>query len=367
MSFPQQPPSSWGQPGANQPTWGSHAQSQWASGGWQQPSQPAPYGFPQPTPYGTGRPAGPAGPAPASSRRSPLAAVLLVLLGLVGAAIVTLVVVGLVNSGNGNVRYVNQDYTPPPANLNPDPLPKPANLADAVTLTQQNPLYRQKMPAPVRCDLKPLDYATATDKQIEDHMNVLAGCLVGAWVVPVEAAGYTMPRPSVTVYQGSSGLKTPCGELPDRNAVYCGANQQIYYANDLNTALPALQSSRFGPEMVMAHEFGHAVQGRTGISTSRAALMQAAATDAEAYELNRRLEAQADCFSGLFIRSASRALGIEQKDVTDFEAILQAIGGSKPGKTHPMGTSRVYWGTMGMSTDDIGRCNTYTADPATVR
>src|SRR5699024_4739676 len=239
-----------------------------------------------------------------------------------------------------------------------------ATLSEAETWTTENPIYQQTMPTPVACDATPIDYASVSDADLEAHMNTVVGCLTGAWVGPMEAAGYQMPRPSVTVY--ASETETPCGELPMQNAVYCGNNQQIYFANDLVPSSPTLQQSRYGGELVVAHEFGHAVQGRSGILISKYALQENADSESDGYQVSRRNEAQADCFGALFLRSASRALGIEQGDVSELEAISRALGGNKPGRTHPSGGSRLYWTQMGLSTDQIGKCNTYTASPETV-
>lgn len=341
-----QPPQQWGPP-SSQPSYGPQG-----SGPQQQPQHPAQR-------PGTGRPAGPSGP----KKRNPLAMVLLGMVALVAVGIAALVVIGVVNGG-GEVRYVNEDWTAPPPDLNPPPLPQPETYDEAEQWTTNNAVYQQVMPTPVACDATPLDYESASNDELEAHMNTIVGCLTGAWVGPLEAAGFQMPRPSVTVY--SSATKTPCGELPMTNAVYCGANQQIYFADDLVPAMPTLQQSRYGGELVVAHEFAHAVQARTGILISEKALQQKAATEADAYLLNRRNEAQADCFGALFLRSASRALGIEQSDVGALEKIAQGLGGNKPGRTHPSGGSRMYWTEMGLSTDQIGKCNTYTAPPETV-
>ena len=47
------------------------------------------------------------------------------------------------------------------------------------------------------------------------------------------------------------------------------ADQQIYWSNTLGSVLTPFQDSKYAGDYVMAHEFGHAIQGRTGILTSR--------------------------------------------------------------------------------------------------
>lgn len=306
------------------------------------------------------------GQPPAASGRRPLATVLLVMLGLVGASIVTLVIVGVLTSGLGGVRYANDDYTPPPPNLSPEDVPAPASLAQATEWTQQNPLYRQTMPEPLRCDLAPIDYPNSSPEAKGQYLNDFVACMMGGWDPVMQQAGFVMPRPSVIMYDPATNPKSKCGDLVSNNASYCALTQQLYVATDLEE-IPTVAAARRGADFVIAHELGHAIQGRAGIIMARMALMQQASSDVAAYTINRRLEAQADCFAGLYLRAASRSLGLTDEDVQQWQALAQQLGGNKPGKTHPSGPSRVYWTSMGLSTKDIGQCNTFVTPDETVR
>ena len=76
--------------------------------------------------------------------------------------------------------------------------------------------------------------------------------------------GLPAPRPPVTVY--TEPITTGCGSLDDVNAVYCAADQHIYYAKPLYKIFPAdQQKAPFVVEAVLAHEFGHTIQARSGI------------------------------------------------------------------------------------------------------
>ena len=66
----------------------------------------------------------------------------------------------------------------------------------------------------------------------------------------------------------------------------------------------------------MAHEFGHALQGRTGILISAHALGQESGGQGTELQYMRRLETQADCFSGMFVRAVSRSLGCSRRTWT---------------------------------------------------
>ena len=108
-------------------------------------------------------------------------------------------------------------------------------------------------------------------------------------------------------------LTTKCGRT-GVNAFYCTADQQVYYSNLLPQALPGeVRNNKWTADIVMAHEFGHAVQGRTGILVSGHALGQESGDEGTALRYMRRLETQADCFSGMFVRSVSLSLECNNK------------------------------------------------------
>ncbi|MFX4273744.1 neutral zinc metallopeptidase [Propionibacteriaceae bacterium Y1685] len=396
MTHPQQP--SWGPPGSGQPqqpqgqqAYGQQAYGQQGFGGQgfggqgfggqgfgqpgfgqsygqrygQAPQQPG--GFPAPggfQPAGQQRPGGfpqgPGGwgpPAPPKKKRSPLTYVLVGLITVTVIAIGALAVVAA--TGGVNTGYVNEDYTPPPPDANPPELPFPQTLDEANQWLTDNAIYGQSMPQPVKCELQPLP-ADADKATAEEHMNTFVGCLVGAWVTPVEGAGFLMPRPSVTVYEPGQTVTSACGELPSQNAVYCGADQRIYYATDLNGLTPALSAHKFGSDLVVAHEFGHAVQARTGILGARAGILgNTNPSEAEANLYTRRSEAQADCFATMAMRAAAQALGMTNAEQDSALTVFESIG-SKPGSSHPTPPTRERWAREGFGTEQIGDCNSWT-------
>jgi len=95
----------------------------------------------------------------------------------------------------------------------------------------------------------------------------------------------------------------------------------------LPQAIPSeLRSSRFIVEVIVAHEFGHAVQARTGILSAAHGLSDAATTTTDSNQWSRRTELQADCFAGLFIRSVSKSAGISQQDLDNIATLMVAFG-----------------------------------------
>jgi uncharacterized protein len=306
---------------------------------------------------------------PAPRRRSPLGLLLLVLIGLGVLALAGLMFTG-VTSEQSEMAYQNEDYQVPPPDQSPPPLPVPQTYEEAVGYITRNPFYDQTAPLPVRCDTQPINVATASDDELDEHFEGLMECLVRFWEPPVTSAGFVIVRPSVTIY--GSEITTKCGEA-GVNAFYCTADQQIYFSNQLGDGLAVVRRENWAADVVMAHEFGHAVQARTAILVSSQALGANSNDKSVELELSRRTETQADCFSGMFVRGVSQSLGVQQSDLEGIQETYVAVGddvlSGKPNivGNHGRGKSRRYWGTVGLGTSDVGDCNTYRVDQDQVR
>lgn len=274
--------------------------------------------------------------------------------------------------GNPNSPYKNEDYAPPPVDRNPPPVPGPRNMDAAGRLVTENPLYAQEIPVPTNCTMAQVALDGASAAQKETHFNELMGCLMTVFAVPVEAAGFQMPRPSVTVY--SRPIKTACGDFREVNAAYCTGDQRVYYANNLLDAFPpSVSGANHAAEMILAHEFGHAIQARTAILISEKYLEQDARTEAASMDLSRRTEVQADCLAGQYIRSVAQSQQLSAGDVERLGNLAYNLGDDVlTGRTgyaggHGTGAARQRWFERGLADDLIGACNTFTASSDTVR
>jgi len=129
-------------------------------------------------------------------------------------------------------------------------------------------------------------------------------------------------------------------------------------------------SSEFAEAYVIAHEVGHHVQNQLGI-LKKVDQMRAQAPEKTANALSVRLELQADCFAGVWAKSADRARHIlEQGDVESALKAAAAIGDDalqKQGQgyvvpdsfTHGTSAQRVHWFQTGLETGRITSCNTF--------
>lgn len=251
-------------------------------------------------------------------------------------------------------------YTPSTPDTRPDDPPFPSTYAEIDQMLEDNPLYAQNL-IPTQCTIAQIDLVNAPVAQVEDHMNRFVDCLMDAWYPPVANAGFELPHPSVTVY--STVINTACGQLPMYNAIYCSADQQIYYAQNLIEAFPSsVQTMRLLAESVIAHEFGHAVQYRTMILMSEAILEDDAVSDEDEMDLSRRLEMQADCFSGLFFNSIWQSAGLTTTDENNLATLFTWLGGTTPySDDHGTGANRANWAAQGLDSTTPGTCDTFTA------
>jgi uncharacterized protein len=361
--YPGGTPSGWNSPGYGQSPYGRPAYSQPS---WQPAYGQSPYG--QQPPPGYPAPGGPYGRPPAP-RRNPLARLLLGLVVLVVIALAGLVVANLLH-GSSNAAYQNDNYQVPPPDKNPPPLPVPKTYGEAEQLITANKFYNQTVPVPVRCNNEPINVADADDAELESHFEGLMECLVRVWQPPVTDAGWIIVRPTVTIY--GKEITTKCGKS-SVNAFYCSADQQVYYSSLLADYVPIVKQDKWAADVVMAHEFGHALQARTSMLISAHALAQEESSKSAQNQMLRRLETQADCFSGMFIRSVSQSLGVKQSDVDGIEQTYVAVGDDtltgEPDVdgNHGLAKSRRYWGVEGLGNSKVSACNTFTAPARLVR
>ena len=362
-----------------QTPYGGQAPTGWSGQGFGQPGYGSPYGGTQPAQRRTNAPGGFGGPQPGvphygppvrpPRRRSPLMSLLLGLVALCVLAIAGLVLVNAL-VGSSETAYQNDNYEVPPPDASPPPIPLPTTYTEAEDWLVNNAFYGQMAPIPVRCDNPPIDVANADDAALERHFNNQVECLMRVWQPPVTAAAFQLPRPSVTIYGES--ITTKCGES-GVNAFYCSADQQIYFSNLLPQAVPIVRTNTWSADVVMAHEFAHAIQGRTGLLISAHALAQNADNERESNLMIRRLETQADCLAGVYLRSVSRSLGIQQSDLQGIEDTFAAVGDDtvtgepEVEGNHGLARTRVYWGVTGLGTSEIGSCNTFAAPTRLVR
>jgi uncharacterized protein len=246
----------------------------------------------------------------------------------------------------------------------------PAQVVDSQdnpALLTENPFYEQPVPIPVRCE--PYEVTDVRDKdELQRRSTDLSECLTRTFGPALEASGFDAYQPRVLVYAGEG--TTPCGDLEMPGAFYCGANQGIYLSADVGRLAGSTQT---GVDYVLAHEYAHNVQGRTGILIQRIYEQRKASEGGLELEVNRRLETQADCLAASFVSSVSDSVGYTERDRALVIAAARSVGDDQflpPEElpsTHGVSDSRQLWTERGLAASTFGDCNTFVAPSEEVR
>ena len=262
----------------------------------------------------------------------------------------------------------------PKPNKKPPALPEPRTWDQVDAWLVKNALYKRSVKN-TRCTVGRIDHQTVSVKELQDHLNTLTGCLMMVWQKPMKDSGFKLPRPPLTVYTDS--ITTACGTASGYNAAYCAGDQRIYYAHKLHEVFtgirPEVVDNAFFPDYIVAHEFGHAIQARTGIRIAMYLDQYRAKDDKKRLELSRRLELQADCFAGMFLNAVAKASYLTKADRADVIELAAAGGDdSLSGNPdiagdHGRGANRKRWVSAGLDSTKVSMCRTFSAPAKEVR
>ncbi len=251
--------------------------------------------------------------------------------------------------------YTNDGYTPPPPIVTSPPYPYPSSDSAADRLLKANPAYGAGVAAPVRCPYDPLvTDGGRTDAELQADIEKRVTCLMGAWARTIAAAtGQPFTTPAVQIVRGP--FTSPCGRGTD--SYYCSASNTIYFS------VPEPQAYPFDLDVILAHEFGHHVQGQMGIFTGLWRVEQTQSAEV-VLEQRRRMELQAQCFAGMGFAAMAPSMGVTARER---DRIVAAIGTIKNTDTHGTGRNLQAWFSTGLTATTTGACNTFTAPAERVR
>ncbi len=207
----------------------------------------------------------------------------------------------------------------------------------------------------------------------EQELYAFAGTILAstedAWKKEFNRRGSSYPAPGMVVFDGN--VSTACGVNNERTGpFYCPGDQKVYLALSFFNQLKRMGApGDFAQAYVIAHEVGHHIQNVTGTEKKMRQMQRRDPRNKNQYSV--LLELQADCYAGVWA-----ALSQQQKnwlDSGDVEEGLQAaasIGDDtlqrNAGRrvdvesfTHGSSAQRIKWLRKGMSTGDIGQCDTF--------
>jgi predicted metalloprotease len=212
---------------------------------------------------------------------------------------------------------------------------------------------------------------TAREQEQADFVSVVLADTEDTWSAIFQQSGYNYEKPNLVLFTGR--VNSACGMASAAmGPFYCPADKKVYidlaFFDDLKSRHGA--AGDFAQAYVIAHEVGHHVQNLLGTST-QVRKAQSGRDKSGANALSVQLELQADCFAGLWGNHADRSRQIlEQGDIEEALNAASAIGDDRLQKegqgyvvpesfTHGTSKQRVHWFKQGITTGDVGDCDTF--------
>jgi len=177
------------------------------------------------------------------------------------------------------------------------------------------------------------------------------------------AAPGAYQHPTLVVF--ANGVSTDgCGSATSAvGPFYCPADRRLYidpsFYDVMEKRLRA--PGDFAQAYVLAHEVGHHVQNLIGADRVQ---VRGDASN----QTSVRVELQADCFAGVWGRSARSSLQITDEDLGEALAAAHAIGDDRLGQsnernfTHGSSEQRKRWFRRGFETGDARQCDTFNTE-----
>ncbi|HEX5998734.1 MAG TPA: neutral zinc metallopeptidase [Hyphomicrobiaceae bacterium] len=194
------------------------------------------------------------------------------------------------------------------------------------------------------------------------------------WSRVFKAAGKHYQPPTLVLFSGAT--PTACG--PGESAMgpfYCPLDQKVY----VDLSFYDFMKRRFGASgdfaqaYVIAHEIGHHVQNLLGIANAVQQAKMQAGSEAQANQLQVRMELQADCLAGVWASLNEQVKSrLEHGDIEEGLKAAAAIGDDMIQRrtqgyvvpdafTHGSSEQRVRWFRRGLETGQVKACDTFSA------
>jgi predicted metalloprotease len=193
-----------------------------------------------------------------------------------------------------------------------------------------------------------------------------------SWEDAFSRMGETYQDTEVVLFTGA--VDTECGRATsDVGPFYCPADAKVYldlgFFDELEQRFGA--PGDFAEAYVIAHEVGHHVQNLLGIDAQVQQLV--GENPSRRNDLSIRQELQADCYAGVWGRSAQGAGVLEAGDLEEGISAAAAVGDDRIQKaatgrinpetwTHGSSDQRVQWFRTGFQVGNPDACDTFNTD-----
>jgi predicted metalloprotease len=192
------------------------------------------------------------------------------------------------------------------------------------------------------------------------------------WTRQFADMGGAYQKPTLVLFR--EAVESRCGVADSGvGPFYCPPDEGVFldmtFFDEMAAKLQA--GGDFAYAYVVAHEVGHHVQNRLGIS-DRVNEMRQRVSEVEGNQLSVRIELQADCFAGMFGNYAKAQGIIEPGDFDEGLRAASAIGDDRLQRnsgrmvipdsfTHGTSEQRQRWLHRGIETGSFEACDTFKA------
>jgi predicted metalloprotease len=221
--------------------------------------------------------------------------------------------------------------------------------------------------------------AGAPSDETGQFISAVLGSTEEVWTGDLAKHGETYKPPTLVMFSGAT--QSGCGfAQAAMGPFYCPDDQKVYldtsFFQDLERRFGACdvgsKTCQFAQAYVIAHEIGHHLQNQLGL-LPQVQQKQRAMGQAEANNLQVRVELQADCLAGAWAnRAQAKWQFIEPGDVEAAMQTASAIGDDRlqsqgqgyvvpDSFTHGTSAQRTHWFMTGLKSGDLSSCNTFGA------
>jgi predicted metalloprotease len=227
-------------------------------------------------------------------------------------------------------------------------------------------------PAPGTETPQPLPAGQDPQANLKDFSTFVFTDVQNFWKKTFAAQGKPYKNAKLILYTGA--VNTACGSATSAvGPFYCPGDQHVYldlsFYDDMQKQLQA--PGDFAWAYVIAHEMGHHVQEQVG--TSADVQKQESSDPGQANEISVRTELQADCYSGVWAKTAFAEGDLEAGDIQEAQNAASAVGDDRLAKsagrsvnpdnfTHGTSAQRQKWFQTGYDSGDPGSCDTFSPD-----
>lgn len=203
-----------------------------------------------------------------------------------------------------------------------------------------------------------------------DFVARVLGSTERVWDSIFQNMGQQYEQPKLVLFSGF--VQSACGMAQSAmGPFYCPGDRKVYidlsFYQDMKDKLGASGDS--AQAYVIAHEVGHHVQNLLG-KADEVTQIRAQVSEEEGNALSVRMELQADCYAGIWAKTANV---FEEGDLDEALNAAAAIGDDRLQKrsqgyvvpesfTHGTSAQRVRWFKTGMSAASLKSCDTFATD-----